>query len=109
MTFTYKTLGQQAPAAGTPADLYAVPGATSAIVEGITVCNQSAAATTFRLSVSVGGGATASKDYLAFDTEIGGNAVVNLNAVATMAAGDVLRCQSGDGSLSFNAFGVEIS
>jgi hypothetical protein len=109
MTFTYKTLGQAFPAAGAPADLYAVPGATQAIVEGITICNQSAAPTTFRVSVSVGGGATASKDYLCYDTEIGGNAVVNLNAVATMGAADVLRVESGDGSVSFNAFGVEIT
>lgn len=109
MTFTYKTLGQQAPAAATPADLYTCPALTSAIVEGVTICNRSSAQTFVRLSVSVGGGATADKDYLLYDVPVPGNTTVDVNAVATMAAGDVLRCYATDATISFNAFGVEIS
>lgn len=109
MTLAYKTLGQQAPAAATPADLYTVPGATQAIVEGVTICNRSSLATTVRLSVSVGGGATADKDYLLYDAELDGNATINVNAVATMGATDVMRVQSVNGLVSFNAFGVEVS
>lgn len=109
MTLTYKTLGQSNPLAGILTDLYIVPAATEAIVEGVTVCNRSAASTTFRLAVSVGGGAVALGDYLFYDAEIDGNCTVDVNAVATLGAGDKLRCYATDASLSFNAFGVEVS
>jgi hypothetical protein len=109
VTTTYKTLGQLDPLAATLTDLYTVPGATSAIVEGITIANRSGAATSFRLAVSVGGGAIANKDYVAYDVPIPGNTVVNLNGVITMAAGDKLRAYATLATLSFNAFGAELS
>lgn len=109
MPFTYKTLGQQAPAAATPADLYTCPAATSAIVEGVTICNRDSGATLVRVSVSVGGGATATKDYICFDMPVPGNTTVILNAVATLAATDKMRVQSVSGLVSFSAFGVEVT
>lgn len=109
MTFAYKTLGQAAPAAVTEVALYTVPALTSGIVEGVSVCNRSATPSTFRLSVSVGGGATADKDYVNYDTPVEGNSTVLVNGVITVAAGDVIRCQSGSGLVSFNAWGVEVS
>ena len=39
MATTYKVLGQSAPAAATPADLYTVPSATEAIISTINVVN----------------------------------------------------------------------
>jgi hypothetical protein len=109
MTFSYKVLGQSAPAAGTPDDLYTVPGGKQAIVEGVTICNRSYVATTFRLSVSVAGAATSDQDYLFYDALIDGGVTIDVNAVATMDATDVLRCEGADATLSFNAFGVEIT
>lgn len=109
MAFTYKNLGQLAPTAGALQDLYTVPGATSAIIEGITICNRSSVATSFRLALSVGGGAVADKDYLFYDAVINGNEVVSYNGVLTAAAADKLRCYAQDATLSFNASGVEIT
>jgi hypothetical protein len=109
MAFTYKTLGQSAPAATTLTDAYTVPAATSAIVEGITICNRDAGQALVRVAVSVGGGAIATKDYVAFDMPVPGNTTVILNGVATLAATDKLRVYSSTGLVSFNAFGVEVT
>lgn len=109
MAFTYKSLGQSAPAAGALTALYTVPGATTAIIEGVTICNRSSVATSFRLALSVGGGAIADKDYLFYDAVINGNETVNYNGVLTAAAADILRCYAQDATLSFNANGVEIT
>lgn len=109
MAFTYKTLGQSAPAATTLTDAYTVPGATSAIVEGITVCNRDATATTVRIAVSVGGGAIANKDYIFYDVPVPANTTVDLNGVITLAATDKVRVYSASGLVSFNLFGVEIT
>ena len=68
-----KVLGQAAPAATTETVLYTVPGGKTVVGSSLVVCNRSSITTTFRVSVSVGGGATANKDYLAYDTPITGN------------------------------------
>jgi hypothetical protein len=109
MPFTYKTLGQLDPAAATLTDLYTVPGSTAAIVSGIAVCNRSATQTTVRIAVSVGGGTVANKDYLFYDAPIPGNSTVVLQAGATLAATDKLRCYATLATISFNAFGVEVT
>jgi hypothetical protein len=109
MTFTYKTLGQSAPAAITLTDAYTVPAATSAIIESVTIANRDSSATTVRVAVSVGGGAIANKDYVMYDVQIPGNTTVDYNGVITMAATDKLRVYSTSGLVSFNAFGVEVT
>jgi hypothetical protein len=109
MPFTYKTLGQSDPVAATLTDLYTVPPSTSAIVAGVTICNRSAVPTSVRIAVSVGGGAVANKDYLCYDMPIPANATVTLQPGATLAATDKLRCYATLATISFNAFGVEIT
>lgn len=100
-----EVLGQAAPAAATETDLATVPGATNYLVSSIVITNRSATPTTFRLSVSVGGGATQTKDYLAFDAPIDGNDVVVYTVGLGMQQTDVLRCYATLATLSFNAMG----
>lgn len=109
MADTLKCLGQSAPSATTLTDLYTVPGATSAIVRSITICNRSATATSFRISVAIAGAADATKQYTHYDVSIGGNETIAVELAITLAATDVLRCYATLATLSFNAFGVEIS
>lgn len=106
MADTYKVLGQEAPAATTPTDAYTVPGATSAIISTVVICNRGAAGT-FRVSVAVAGAAAANEQYLAYDTAIGANAVVVLTIGITLAATDVIRVYASSANMSFNIFGVE--
>jgi hypothetical protein len=109
MAITYKVLGQSAPSATTPTDLYTVPGSTSAIASTLFVTNRGATATTFRVSVAVGGGATANKDYLYYDISIPSNDTLAVTAGITLATTDVVRVYAGNSNLSFTLFGSELT
>ncbi len=108
MANTYKSLGQQAPSATTETTLYTVPSATSAIVSSLVVCNRSTSAT-FRVSVAVGGGATANKDYLYYDATIDANYTIALTLGLTLAATDKVKVYASSANLSFNLFGTEVT
>jgi hypothetical protein len=109
MGATAKVLGQAAPSATTETTLYTVPASTSAVVSTLTVCNRSATATTFRISITVGGGATADKDYLYYDTPIGGNDCFQDTAGITLATTDKIKVYATLATLSFQAFGQELT
>ena len=106
---TYKNLGQSAPSATTETTIYTVPAATEAVISSIVVCNRSGAADTFRIAHNVGGGATATKDYLCYGHRIGANDTVTLTLGITMAAFDTLKVYAGTANLSFNVYGTEIA
>jgi hypothetical protein len=107
MAVTYKVLGQAAPAAVTEVDLYTVPASTSAVVSTVVITNRGASAGTFRISISVGGGATVFKDYIAYDMSLGGNKTITLTLGITMAAADIMRVYASTFNFSFSAFGSE--
>lgn len=101
-------LGQAAPSATTETTLYAVPAyARSAVTSTLSVTNRSASGATFRLSVSVAGGATANKDYLYYDIAISGNDTFTATLGLTLGSGDIVRCYASTANLSFGAFGAE--
>ena len=109
MATVYKTLGQSSPSATTETTLYTVPAATSAIASSIVVCNRSSVLSTFRVSVAVGGGATANKDYIYYDLPIGANDTFIATVGLTLAATDVVRVYASNTNLSFSLYGSEIS
>lgn len=109
MAETYKVLGQLNPAAATLTTLYTVPASTSAVISSITVCNRSATATSFRISVAVAGAADNNIQYLFFDTPIAGNDVYVATIGGTLATTDVVRAFATLATLSFNLFGTEIT
>ena len=108
MALTYKVLGQSLPTATTQTTLYTVPASTTAIVSTISVCNQSTSAATFRVAVRVAGAALTASQYVAYEVPITGSSVTELALGITMGAADVLTVYSSSGTLSFNAFGVQI-
>lgn len=107
MARTVKILGQQAPAATTPADLYTVPASTSTIVSTITVANRSGTATTFRISIAPAGAATDNTQYIAYDVSISGNETIAFTIGATLSATDKIRVYAGTANITFAAFGQE--
>jgi hypothetical protein len=109
MANTYKTLGQSNPSAATLTTLYTVPAVTSTIVSTITVCNRSATATTFRIAFRLAGAAIDNAHYVAYDAEILGNEVYTFTIGATMATTDVLSVYATLATLTFVAFGQEIT
>ena len=100
-----KVLGQSAPAATVLTDLYTVPATKETVGSTITVCNRATSTDKFRISVAVAGAGDATKQYIAFNTDISGENIVEVTVGITLATIDVVRCYSRDGNLSFNMFG----
>lgn len=101
---------------GSEQALYTVPDKTTDTVaaniltqvtcSSLVVCNQTAAPLTFRVSISLAGAATASKDYLFYDAPLAGNSTMAAVLGITMQQTDVVRVDGAAG-LSFTLMGVE--
>ena len=102
-----KVLGQSAPVAATPTDLYTVPALKYAVASSIVVCNRSAVATSFRISVAVAGAVVDNKQYLYYDIPIPANDTFIATIGITLATTDVVRVYATLATLSFNLFGTE--
>ena len=109
MGSVYKILGQVSPSATTETTLYTVPASTSAVASSVIVCNRSAVLSTFRISISVAGGATSNKDYIYYDLPIGANDTFIATIGVTLATTDVVRVYASNTNLSFSLYGSQIS
>lgn len=109
MATTYKVLGQSNPSATTATSLYTVPSATSTVVSTITVCNQASTAGSFRIAIRPAGASLAAQHYVAYDTPIAANDTIALTLGVTLATTDVVTIYASSATMSFNAYGSEIS
>lgn len=109
MTDTLKVLAQSNPSAASLTDAYTVPAATQVSISSISVCNRSATATTFRISVAINGAVDTNAQYLYYDIPIPGNDTFVATIGITLDASDVVRVYATLATLSFNIFGVEIT
>lgn len=109
MATVYKVLGQSNPAATTLTDLYTVPSATSAIISTINVCNLSGSIDSFRIAVRPAGATISNEHYIAYDVSVPAYDSISLTLGITLATTDVISVYAGTTTLSFNAFGSEIS
>lgn len=109
MPTAYKVLGQSNPSATTATTLYTVPSATQTVVSTITVCNQAASSGTYRIAVRPAGASLAAQHYVAYDASISANNTTGITLGITMNATDVITVYASSASMSFSAFGSEIS
>ena len=109
MATQYKVLGQINPQNGTLTTLYTVPASTQTVISTITVCNQVASAATFTISVQPAGASVLAKHYVSFNTPLAANDTITLTLGVTLAATDIISCSANTNTISFNAFGSEIS
>ena len=109
MPTIYKVLGQSVPSATTETDLYTVPSTTSTIVSSIIVCNRGTSQASFRVSVAVGGGTTANKDYIYYDLLISGNDTFIATVGITLATTDKVKVYASSANLSFSLYGSELT
>lgn len=109
MATNYLVLGQAAPSATTDTTLYTAPAATQAVVSTVTACNRASTAGTFRVAVRPGGAAIANQHYLVFDANLAANQTIALTLGITLAATDVVTVRGSSASMSFSAFGSEIT
>jgi len=101
-----KILAQVVPAAVTETVLYTVPTSQNVLIQELCVCNRSGSPASFRVSISVGGGATATKDYLYYDTPLPGNDTFATDIGVTLYQTDVIRVYTVQGTLSFTLIGA---
>jgi hypothetical protein len=112
MANSYKILGQLNPTANTQGNVYVVPSATAAVVESITVANQSTSNASYSIIIMpaanfaspaantyfvIRGGLAPASDTVIFDS------------VFNLPAGAVLAANASSSSVSISAFGVEVS
>lgn len=109
MGILYKILGQTLTTANTTSNLYSVPAATNTVISTVSICNQVNTAATFRVAVRPTSEALASKHFLNFDTQLPGNDTITLTLGITMGELDVLVVNASTSTISFSAFGSEIS
>lgn len=109
MANVYKVLAQSNPSATTATTLYTVPSSTSSVISTITVCNQAASAGSFRIAVRPAGESLAAKHYVAYDVAIAANDTTALTLGLTLATTDVVTIYASSATMSFNAYGSEIS
>lgn len=102
-----KVLGQAAPVAATPTDLYTVPSGKSAVVSTLVVCNTDTGASSYRIAVRPAGATLADEHYIVHDASIAGSAADFLTVGITLAATDVVTVYATDAVLSFSLFGDE--
>ena len=106
MADALKIVGQSNPAAVTLTALYTVPASTS--FSGSVIIANRSVATSFRVALSPAGAADALTHYVAYDTAISANQVIQLTGIA-LATTDVIRVYATLATLTFTAQGVEIT
>ena len=109
MATAYKVLGQLNPSATTDTDLYTVPSATSTVISTIIVCNQDSSDATYRIAIRPDGATLAAQHYIAYDVTVGASDSTTLSLGITLDAADVVTIYGSTGTLSFSAYGSEIS
>ena len=109
MPTTYKVLGQSIPAATTATTLYTVPASTQTVVSSISICNQVSSSATFRIAIRVAAATLATSQYIAYDVTVGAADTTVLTLGLTLGATDVITIYSSTATVSFAAFGSEIS
>jgi glucose-6-phosphate dehydrogenase assembly protein OpcA len=109
MPTNYKVLGQANPAATTLTTLYTVPSATEAVVSSIVIANLAASAATFRIAIRPNGASIATSQYIAYDITVGASDSTVLTLGLTLDAADVLSVYASTTTVTFSAFGSEIS
>lgn len=110
MATTYKRLGAIASTGtiGTADTLYTVPSATSTVISSIVVCNTAATAATFRIAVSATSSFVAA-GYLYYGLTVAANDSATFTLGITLDAAKNLLCSASASTVSFSAFGSEIS
>jgi hypothetical protein len=112
MPQSYKRLGAINPSANTQTNVYVVPASTEAVVSTITVCNQAATNASFSLALmpsSIFASPAGAAHFLIRGAVVPAADSLVLTIGLTANTGTVIAANTNSGSLSFAAFGSEIS
>jgi hypothetical protein len=108
MAQIYEILGQVSPTANTLTNVFVTGAATSSIVGTITIHNFSDANASYSLVVRPINEALANKHFIVRGGVLPARELITITGAVTMNANAILAANTSGGSVSFNAFGVEI-
>ena len=113
MPNTYKILGQVNPSANTQSNVYVVPAATSTVINSVQIANQSATNSSYSLmvfpSAEFSTPASNGKYFIIRGATIPASDAATLTLSLSLPAGAILAANTNSASISFQAFGVEIT
>jgi hypothetical protein len=109
MATTYKVLGQLNPTANNLTPVYIVPAGTQTVVSSITICNQGATATTFKLAVQPANATIDPKHYMNFNTALNGSDTMILQLGLTLNQTDVISVIPNNANISIHVYGSELT
>jgi hypothetical protein len=113
MPNTYKILGQVNPTANTQSNVYVVPAATESVVNSITIANYGTSNSSYSLivmpSASFASPASNGRFFLIRGGVMPFADSATLTLSLTLPAGTIVAANTNSSSLSFSAFGVEIT
>ena len=109
MAQTYEILGQLAPSANTLTNVFVTGASSSAIVGTITLHNFSDANASYSLVVRPINEVLANKHFIIRGGILPASEMISITGAVTMNANAILAANTNGGSVSFNAYGVEIT
>ena len=113
MPNTYKILGQVNPSANTQSNLEVVPAATEVVINSIQISNQSATNASYSLMVfpaaEFSSPASNGRHFIIRGGTIPASDAATLTLSLSLPAGAIVAANTISASLSFSAFGVEIT
>jgi hypothetical protein len=109
MSYTYKIIGQSAPAAVTNTNIYTVGTGKQAIISTIVIANRAATGASYRIAVRPAGDTLANLHYIAYDVTIAALDTLTLTLGITLATTDVVTVYASTATMSFGLYGVENS
>ena len=108
MAQIYEILGQVSPTANTLTNVFVTNATTSTVVGTITISNFSDANTSYSLVVRPINETLANKHFIVRGGVLPARELITITGAVTMNANAILAANTNGGSVSFNAFGVEI-
>lgn len=109
MPQSYEILGQVSPSANTLTNVYVTGASSSAIVSTITIHNFSDSNSSYSLLVRPINEAEASKHFIIRGGIVPARELITITGAVTMNSSAILAANTNGSSVSFNAYGVEIS
>ena len=108
MAQIYEILGQVSPTANTLTNVFVTNATTSAIVGTITISNFSDVNASYSLVVRPINETLANKHFIVRGGVLPARELITITGAVTMNTNAILAANTSGGSVSFNAFGVEI-
>ena len=106
MSSNLGVLGQLQPSAGILSDLYVVPSNLTVAISQLQVCNLTSNSDTWSVSIAAAGAADNASQYLYYNLIIDANDSFMAWFNFTLNGGDVIRCLSASGNITFSVFGT---